>query len=97
MLGSDDNERLYNLAVGINRVLYTAIKDGCLVDKAKNLTASMRKKMTAFLCTAMGGPQTLEGCAYGDPRLANNFTALWEIMYKAHLGYALHLSSMVAV
>lgn len=61
-LGSSDSDRLFRLSSAVQRVLYTLIKDECLVGQAKPLSGG--KSLTAFLCTLFGGPISLQGCAF---------------------------------
>lgn len=79
--------------VAVNRLLFTAHKDYCLVDIAMPLAAVTRDRISAFLCTLVGGPVTMEGCYLPNPTYIQNgtanLTALWWRLYSGHLGYVL--------
>lgn len=69
--------------MAVNRFLYTAAKDSCLVDQAMSLSDASRSSLSAFLCTLLGGPAALAGCAYKGAATVED---LWYLMRTAHLG-----------
>lgn len=84
--GATDERRLEVLEVGIARFLYTVCKRPCLTeffpDPSRNAA-----RYSAFFCTYFGGPATLAGCNYSDPRTGKqltNITDLRSAMVYAH-------------
>ncbi|GJP56726.1 hypothetical protein CLOM_g15778 [Closterium sp. NIES-68] len=57
LLGSTEPQRLRALQVAVSRAIYTMVKDSCLAGPYMlGLSVRYRLRLTAFLCTLLGGP-----------------------------------------
>ncbi|CAI5516018.1 unnamed protein product [Closterium sp. Naga37s-1] len=57
LLGSTEKQRLRALQVAVSRAIYTMVKDSCLAGPYMlGLSVRYRLRLTAFLCTLLGGP-----------------------------------------
>ncbi|CAI5484977.1 unnamed protein product, partial [Closterium sp. Yama58-4] len=57
LLGSTEKQRVRALQVAVSRAIYTMVKDSCLAGPYMlGLSVRYRLRLTAFLCTLLGGP-----------------------------------------